>query len=1437
MLSFRAQPGSVPIVQTIRIKSTSQNLHYTASTQSGSWLAVGPQAGSTDGSSTITVAVNPANLSGGTTTGSITVTAPGAMEPLVIPVALAVSSQPDDISVGGQTNITVQLSGALGGPLQTMTYQLGSSISGETFSVVQSVAPWLTITPQTGSVPATLTLTADPNQAGLGSHMAQAYVAGGAGTDEVNFFVDFAVAEGSASTISASPSALTFAYTIGGTVPASQTVQLTSSTSNTFTATSDSSYVNVTPGQGTTSSTGTTLTISVTPNGLSAGSHTGNVTVSGGLSSGSSQIVIPVTINITSNAPTCTIPVTQVTFNSFLGQGAPPSQTVQLSCNVTTSFTAAPAQTTLDTVSPASGTITAGSSATLTISVLPGTLASGTYGDVITIAGTGVPTITLTVIYNISSATAIVASPMNLSFSQVAGGVAPPTQTVMLTSGTPTGFSVMSDVNFLTTNVSAGTTPATLTVTVNAIGLSAGTYQGHLNITGGAAAVQVTVTVNVTQSGTTATIIATPASLNFSFVSGGSLPNSQTTQLTTTPAETATSFNATSSVPWLDVDPTSGATDQLLTLTVNSNAKGLGTGTFPATVSITGGATTTTVTVMLTITNASSGAITATPSMLTFAAVAGGSAPGSQTVTLTSNPSTTFTAASTKPWLLVSPTSGTTNTNNLTVSVVPSGMGVGIYTGTITVTGGGGIVSISVTLNITASSSITAAPTSLSFVQILTGGLPAAQTVSLTAPTTTNFTVAFTQSWLSVSSTTGSTPATLTISANGAALAAGPYSDTITITGGATPVTIPVTLTVLAGSQDVITPSVLGVAFNQNLGDVAFQNQQVMLSSATQISFSASTNVSWLTVSPSTGTTPATLTLTENPSGMGLGSYTGTVTVVGGAAPVTIQVFLTIATAANAITATPSSVTFSQFVGGTAPGSQTVQLTSTNPTAFTAANTQSWLTVTPGSGTTNTSITLAVNPSSLVAGSYQDTVTITGGATTVTIPVTYTISPDTFVPAPATLSFAQTLGGAAPPSQTVQVTSGTQHTFNASVNQPWLSVSPMTGTSPVTLTVTANGASLAAGTYNGIITLNGAGSPVTITASLTVAVATGAVFSPTSLTFSVASGTQTSSTENLMVTSQAGQFSFTAAAAVSNGGSGTGNWLSVSPASSTTPSTLTVTANPAGLASGEYAGIITVTPTDGSIPTQNLSVTLNIASSGTTSNAFVRSVVSAASFQPGPVSPGELVTLFGLGLGPTTGVGATVLASGAIDTMAGGTQVLFDGVAAPILYAQAGQVNAIVPYNVYGRTTTNMQVSISGAFSAPIGLAVQNTAPGVFTVNGSGTGQASVINQDGTLNGPNFPAPSGSVIEIYGTGEGQTNPPGQDGRIISTDLRHPLAASSATIGNVPAMIQYIGSAPTLVSGVFQMNVVVPAGLTPGLQPLQLMIGGVTTQAGITVAVK
>jgi uncharacterized protein (TIGR03437 family) len=214
------------------------------------------------------------------------------------------------------------------------------------------------------------------------------------------------------------------------------------------------------------------------------------------------------------------------------------------------------------------------------------------------------------------------------------------------------------------------------------------------------------------------------------------------------------------------------------------------------------------------------------------------------------------------------------------------------------------------------------------------------------------------------------------------------------------------------------------------------------------------------------------------------------------------------------------------------------------------------------------------------------------------------------------------------------------------------------------------------------------------------------------------------------------------------------------------------------------------------------------------------------------------VSIFGSGLGPEKGVGATVSAGGVVATVAGGTRVLFDGLPAPLLYVRSDQINAIVPYGLAGRAAAAMVVEASSARSDTLQLRVDNTAPAVFTADGSGTGQGAIVNQDGTVNSPLLPAARESIVAIYGTGEGQTRPAGQDGRVISTDLRAPAAPVAVTIGGVPAEVRYAGSAPSTVSGVHQINVFLPRNVPVGGNvPVEVSIGGVLSQYGVTMAVK
>jgi uncharacterized protein (TIGR03437 family) len=212
----------------------------------------------------------------------------------------------------------------------------------------------------------------------------------------------------------------------------------------------------------------------------------------------------------------------------------------------------------------------------------------------------------------------------------------------------------------------------------------------------------------------------------------------------------------------------------------------------------------------------------------------------------------------------------------------------------------------------------------------------------------------------------------------------------------------------------------------------------------------------------------------------------------------------------------------------------------------------------------------------------------------------------------------------------------------------------------------------------------------------------------------------------------------------------------------------------------------------------------------------VSAVTNAASNLAGAVAPGELVVLYGSGL-------------------AGAQTVLFNGVVGPLLYATPGQVGAVAPYAV-GSGAVQVVVQGAGAASPPVVVAAAATAPGVFTVDGSGRGQAAAVNQDGTRNGTAAPAAAGSVLSLFATGEGQTSPAGVDGKLGASPLPQPVATVTATIGGVAAEVRFAGGASGQIAGVLQVNVVVPAGLA-GAVPAVITVGGVASQSGVTVVVR
>jgi trimeric autotransporter adhesin len=209
------------------------------------------------------------------------------------------------------------------------------------------------------------------------------------------------------------------------------------------------------------------------------------------------------------------------------------------------------------------------------------------------------------------------------------------------------------------------------------------------------------------------------------------------------------------------------------------------------------------------------------------------------------------------------------------------------------------------------------------------------------------------------------------------------------------------------------------------------------------------------------------------------------------------------------------------------------------------------------------------------------------------------------------------------------------------------------------------------------------------------------------------------------------------------------------------------------------------------------------------------SALNAASLLPGPVAPGELITLQGLGLGPEAGVAGTVDATGLFPQLLGGAEVRFDGVPAPVFYAQASQVNAQVPYTVAPGSLVNVEVRYNGQSTGIVTLTVVDAAPALFPV---------VANQDGSINSPSHPAARNSPMTMFATGTGMTDGRNISGEPAAAPYALPLLPVALTIAGMPAEILFAGSAPGLV-GMLQINARTPGGfVAAGPATVQLAVG-------------
>ncbi len=212
------------------------------------------------------------------------------------------------------------------------------------------------------------------------------------------------------------------------------------------------------------------------------------------------------------------------------------------------------------------------------------------------------------------------------------------------------------------------------------------------------------------------------------------------------------------------------------------------------------------------------------------------------------------------------------------------------------------------------------------------------------------------------------------------------------------------------------------------------------------------------------------------------------------------------------------------------------------------------------------------------------------------------------------------------------------------------------------------------------------------------------------------------------------------------------------------------------------------------------------------------------------VAPGELISIFGRGLGPAEGVkaefdpgtGLLPLSLGGVDGKA--VSVTCNGLPAPLLYARFDQINLQVPYELASAASVAIVVTVEGRASSAVPVTLVPARPGLFP---------GVWNPNGTINGPNNAARSGEVVTLFATGQGRTVPESRTGAFPQNGFPVPAAVTEVTMGGVPATIEFRGQAPG-TAGVMQLNVRVPPGAAAGAADVVLTVGGASSRASVSI---
>lgn len=475
-------------------------------------------------------------------------------------------------------------------------------------------------------------------------------------------------------------------------------------------------------------------------------------------------------------------------------------------------------------------------------------------------------------------------------------------------------------------------------------------------------------------------------------------------------------------------------------------------------------------------------------------------------------------------------------------------------------------------------------------------------------------------------------------------------------------------------------------------------------------------------------------------------------------------------------------------------------------------------------------VSIAFQTSSLAAGTSTGTVTL---------------SDPNALDSPQYITVTAQVGGDVPPSLTFYAAPGGSVSASFTTNGPvtakianasWLtaSTSLSTATGAYVTTVTANaGTSMAANAYNATVTISGssfAPDNKQIAVTLNVTTSPIAQASSSALSFDIAQGAQ-SQTDNIAVTN-AGQGTLTVSGVTATAANG-GTWLTAA----TISGGVTVTANPSGLSPDTYTGTVTVASNgvNGNIV---IPVQLEIAPQGPPV-AAAGGVVNNGTFAAGDgLAQGDIAAVFG---SQFTFDAATSASSLPLQNMLDNVQVLVNGIAAPVYYTSAGQVNFEIPINAATGPGT-VQVVRNGTMGNQVYVDISAQAPQFILYNG---GYGIMTTAQGALTGTAAnPVSVGDTIVIYMLGLGPTSPP------VASGTASPGPPNLATVAGKTqvcfgietpfyqapcATPSFVGLTPDFV-GLYQVNVTIPSSVKSGSGMSLILENGVHSDS-VPLAVK